>query len=118
MKGKLNCPDNCGLQLGPKIIAIALIIEKEIGQSLQVTSGARCPKYNATIKGAIPGDAHTSSEAIDVAVDFSSPAGRELGSRIIIAAVKAGIKRFGIAKTYIHMDSAATLPTPRMWLYF
>ena len=120
MIGKLKCPDGCGMDLDDSIKWIAQSIEKEIGQELDVTSGARCPKYNATIAGSIAGDAHTMGKAIDIFIDGTTPQGRELAARIVIAAVKAGIKRFGdgiLKHSYLHIDCSADLPNPRMWFY-
>lgn len=118
MFGKIKCPDNCGLDIDDKIKYIICKIEAEVGQELDISSGARCPAYNKTIKGSISGDAHELAKAVDVFVDFSTPAGRELGMKIVIAATKYGIKRIGIARSFIHIDCAETLPNPRMWLYF
>ena len=118
MYGKIKCGCGCGLDIDSSIKSIAENIEKEIGQELDITSGARCPVYNATVKGAIAGDAHERCKALDVFVDFSTPVGRELGGKIITAAVHCGIKRFGIAKSFLHIDCVAEFPSPRMWLYY
>ena len=56
--------------------------------------------------------AHTLGKAFDVScVDSRS---RYL---IVLGALSAGFTRIGIGKTFIHMDDAFELPTPRIWLY-
>ena len=126
MIGKIKCPCGCGMDIQQLLKDRALLIEADmsaiLGEPVQldVTSGARCDKYNATIVGSIAGDAHTKGLALDVFVTADTPEGRATAGALMSALGKNGVKRFGdgiINHHYIHFDIADDLPTPRLWVY-
>lgn len=126
MIGKIKCSCGCGMDIQQSLKNYVFLIESDMttmtGQKceLDVTSGARCDKYNATIQGSIAGDAHTRGLALDVFVDTSTPKGRMKAGALLSALGNHGIKRFGdgIANhNYLHFDIADDLPTPRLWIY-
>ena len=126
MIGKVLCPDNCGMDIQQRLKDFVKDVEADmstlLGQptQLDVSSGARCPKYNATIPGSIAGDAHTLGLALDVFVDTSTPDGRAFAGALISVLGKRGVQRFGdgiVNHNYLHFDLADTLPTPRLWGY-
>lgn len=73
--------------------------------------GYRTPKYNRAIKGA-KNSAHMRGKGSDIKCRNSKD--RE---RLVELAIKAGIRRIGVAKTFVHLDSDESLPRPRLWLY-
>ena len=80
------------------------------GIPFKVTSGYRTKEHNAKV-GGVPNSSHLIGVAADIAVD----SGRE---RYIIlnALIKAGFKRLGVAKTFIHCDTDESKPNS-VWTY-
>lgn len=118
MQGKTSCPDGCGLELKSEFINLVLDIEKEIGQELVFTSGARCAAYNKTV-GGLPGDAHEQGLAGDIVITDDA-AGRSLLELFLEACFRHGVNRFGNGQAnhnYFHFDIAANLPQHKMWCY-
>lgn len=76
-----------------------------------LTSAYRSPE-SEKLKGRSGKGAHTLGRAFDVRCTDSA-------SRysIVFGALAAGFTRIGIGKTFIHMDDAISLPSPRIWLY-
>jgi uncharacterized protein YcbK (DUF882 family) len=82
------------------------------GVPFVITSGFRCPKHNKEVGGK-PNSAHLRGLAADIAV-----ADNETRYQIIYGLIKAGFKRIGIGKGFIHVDGdVVTKPFPRVWLY-
>ena len=75
-----------------------------------VTSGFRCLKHNRQIGST--SDNHTRGFAMDVMANNSR-------QRFIIleALIKAGFKRIGIHKTFIHFDDNPDGTPEVLWLY-
>lgn len=76
-----------------------------------VTSAYRSPESEKA-KGRSGFGAHTLGRAFDIkCVDSESR------WHIVFGALAAGFTRIGIGSTFVHMDDAETLPSPRIWLY-
>lgn len=90
-------------------------IRGKIGKPLVITSGYRTTSYNKKLrkKGykAVKDSAHLKGLAVDIACVDS-----HLRFRIIDSAIGQGITRFGISKSYLHMDIDTTKNQNRMWL--
>lgn len=69
------------------------------GIPFKITSGYRTKDHNEEI-GGVPNSSHLVGKAADIAV--ASGAERYV---ILNALIKAGFKRIGIAKTFIHCDT-------------
>lgn len=109
MRGKLTCPDACGLELNVDFKKLLTEIEKQVGFELFLNSGPRCPKYNALVTQNV-NSAHTLGLAADVAVADSHQ--RYL---LIKAIYGLGVKRVGRSDKhmFIHLDIASgPLPHP------
>ena len=80
------------------------------GISFKITSGYRTKEHNAEV-GGVPNSSHL----IGVAADIAVGSGKE---RYIIlnALIKAGFKRLGVAKTFIHCDTDPNKPNS-VWTY-
>ena len=81
------------------------------GIPFKVTSGYRCPEYNAEV-GGVSSSAHTRGYAADIACE-----GSRSRAQIIKAAIRAGFDRIGIAKTFIHLDCDPDKPKMVYWVY-
>lgn len=85
-------------------------IRDECKFPLKITSGYRCQKHNKSIGGK-----SDSSHLVGLAVDIEI---KNDYSRLIFleSAIKAGIKRIGIAKDFIHIDTNDT-KNNALWIY-
>jgi len=76
-----------------------------------VSSGWRCEAHNQEIGGA-DDSAHLRGKAADIrCLDSAQRA------KIITTAVTLGVRRIGIARSFVHLDIDGTLPKPRIWIY-
>ena len=80
------------------------------GIPFKITSGYRTKEHNAEV-GGVPNSSHLVGVAADIAV--SGGADRYI---ILSALIKAGFKRIGIAKTFIHCDTDET-KSNSVWTY-
>jgi len=76
-----------------------------------INSGVRCEVHNEKVKG-VSSSAHVKGFAVDIKAERS----RE---RFIImeALIGAGFNRFGVAKTFIHVDDDPNKPRKVTWVY-
>lgn len=83
---------------------------------LTITSGCRCPAYNKTCGGKPTSDHITTGflkcEGVDIKCSVSG-----LRFKIIKAALKVGINRIGIARSFIHLGTARGNPQDVIWVY-
>ena len=80
------------------------------GISFKITSGYRTKEHNAEV-GGVPNSSHLIGVAADISV--SGGADRYI---ILNALIKAGFKRIGVAKTFIHCDTD-TNKSNSVWTY-
>ena len=90
------------------------IVREAYGKPLTVTSGVRCPAYNAKVGGVVDGE-HTTGEA----ADLFAPVIPDSFSRyhLLQAAFKVGVSRVGIGENFVHIGVAARFPQYVAWLY-
>lgn len=86
-------------------------IRKHVGQPLRINSGYRTLAHNRKV-GGVGGSAHTRG----LAADISCPT-HDLRTKVIFAAIAAGVQRIGIDDAMVHLDGDLTLPRPAIWLY-
>lgn len=79
--------------------------------SFQITSSWRSEEHNKSVGGS-----ETSSHLKGLAVDISAKSSNEK-YEIIKALLIAGLKRIGIAKTFIHVDYDYSKPQYLIWTY-
>lgn len=77
-----------------------------------ITSGYRCPSYNATVGGK-SNSAHVKGLAADIKCTDS-----QRRFWIIKAAIDVGFNRIGIGSDFIHVDYDESLPEARIWHYY
>lgn len=81
------------------------------GVPFRIVSAMRCPEHNKA-EGGKPKSAHLTGHAVDImAVDSI------IRMEIVNAALRVGIRRIGIANTFIHLDDDPALPQGVIWLY-
>jgi len=84
-------------------------IREDVGEPLGAVSGYRCSEHDKKING---DDNHPQGKAVDLAAPVS-----RIRFKIINSAIKRGVKRIGVAKTFIHLDTVDEHPQEVIWLY-
>lgn len=107
-----GCPcGNCITKPNPRLPVLLDIMREETGIPMKINSGPRCVPYNVHIGGADYSE-HVDGEGADVACSNSRDR-----SLLIQAAIKLGINRIGVAKTFIHFGISVTNDQNVMWTY-
>lgn len=98
---EFDCPslDGSGVNMDSQFLTKLEQAREIAGIPFKITSGYRTKEHNAEV-GGVPNSSHLIGVAADIAV--SSGADRYI---ILNALIKAGFKRIGIAKTFIHCDT-------------
>ena len=97
---ELGCKCGCGkADMDPTFMDDLENIREYIGEPFIVTSAYRCPEYNNEVSTTGLTGPHTTGKAIDIKANSS------LKYSIISAAGYVGMIRFGIGKSFIHIDS-------------
>jgi hypothetical protein len=74
-----------------------------------INSWCRCQTYNDSLPNSVPDSAHIKGKAVDISA--------KLNKQIILKSLrKAGFKRIGIAKGFIHADISTNKPQGE-WTY-
>ena len=81
------------------------------GIRMVINSGCRCVEHNEAVGGSYDSD-HISGEGSDIAVSSSRDR-----FRLVEAAIKVGISRIGIAKTFVHFGTSLTKTQEVIWVY-
>jgi uncharacterized protein YcbK (DUF882 family) len=110
----LACSCGCNTKgMEPSFLELLDHIRDEVGP-MTVTSGYRCAAHNMAVSSTGASGPHTFGRAIDI------KANSDQRYRILAAGMNQGINRFGIAKSFIHLDSLNKLdgfPEDRIWTY-
>lgn len=107
-----GCSPACSIDdMDQGFLGIMDQIREEVGQPLAITSAYRPKKWELS-KGRSGNGAHTRG----LAVDFACTTGT-LRAKIVKAALSCGIKRIGIAGSFVHVDIDDTLPQNVIWTY-
>ena len=109
-----RCSTSCSIEdMDQEFLDTLDKIREEAGIPLVINSAYRSPEYERS-KGRSGTGAHTHGVAVDVRC--KNGVNR---LTIIEAAVKCGIKRMGIADTYIHIDQGERFGLPEnVWTYY
>ena len=79
------------------------------GIPFTINSGYRTIRHNQEVKG-VPDSAHTRGYAADISATSKSKQ-----VTMLKALYAVGFRRFGIYKTFIHVDNDPDKPTPSIW---
>lgn len=81
------------------------------GKGWKVNSAYRCAAHNKAV-GGVAGSSHTKGYAVDISATTS-----QKKFEIVSNAMKAGINRIGIGKTFVHLDTDPTKSGNVIFLY-
>jgi hypothetical protein len=106
-----------GERVSPALIAKLEGIRTEVGFPLMINSGCRTYHHNKEVGGA-ENSAHLirGNDELCEAVDIKALSGRQR-YRIVQVALKYGITRIGIGKSFVHLDVDEDLPQHVIWRY-
>ena len=109
---EFDCPSlpNSGVNMDSDFLAKLEEARELANIPFKITSGYRTKEHNEEV-GGVPNSSHLIGVAADIAVNNGS-------ERYIIlnALIKAGFKRIGIAKTFIHCDTDQS-KSNSVWTY-
>jgi len=88
-------------------------IRGECGFALRISSGLRTQEENDKLKDSVSDSAHLTGLACDIFVQDSSQR-----MKLVTVALKNGIRRIGIGKTFVHLDVDTSKPQDVMWHYY
>ena len=92
------------------MLTILNLVRHDYGKPINLNSAYRCPKHPESIKN--PTSSHIKGQAVDIKCTNSADRWR------LIALFKLyGIRRFGVAKNFIHVDNDANKTQNVMWVY-
>lgn len=114
---KCHC-GNCENKIEDSFIDKMQDLRSALDFPLKITSGYRCPAYNAKVSGTGQTGPHTKGRAADIAVSH------EQAFRLVSMAYIAGFTGIGVSQKgsgrYIHLDDLAAAPgqpRPTIWSY-
>lgn len=112
-EAEFRCKHTGKCEMQPKFMDALLAIRKEWGNPMKITSGYRHWSHPVeAAKGHRNGE-HTKGLSVDVAISGGVEA-----AKIALIAIKHGITRIGVAKSFLHLGMGdATLPSPALWTY-
>jgi uncharacterized protein YcbK (DUF882 family) len=109
---EFDCPSlpNSGKNMDTNFLTKLEEAREIAGVPFKITSGYRTKEHNEEV-GGVPNSSHL----IGVAADVSVSSGHD---RYVIlnALIRAGFKRIGVAKTFIHCDTDDSKPNS-VWTY-
>lgn len=110
---EFDSPDQpgSGSNMDPTFLGILDSVREEANIPFHVNSGYRSESHNLSVGGK-----SDSSHRRGKAADIEALSGNDKYV-IVQAAIKKGIKRIGIGKSFVHLDTDSSLPFPVIWTY-
>lgn len=114
---EVSCKCGCGMLPAQDFMDKIEMLRLAVGFPLPVTSGARCPEYNAKVSITGANGPHTTGRAIDLGV------ARAQAHAVLKAAMALGFSGIGLQQKgsgrFIHLDdlSGPDWPRPNVWTY-
>ena len=109
----LKCTPSCKIeQMDPGFLSLLDEVREAAGIPLVLNCAYRSVAWDKA-KGRDGKSAHTKGKAVDIRCN--NTANRY---KIVTAALGCGIRRIGIAKTYVHLDNDETKPQGVIWDYY
>jgi len=111
----------CGkADMDPEFLDRLQTIRAELGFPFTISSGYRCPDYNASISTTGLTGPHTTGHAADIAAS-GNPARRIIGNSDRFGFTGLGAKQHGpYEKRFVHLDDLTPeqhMPRPHTWTY-
>ena len=108
-----RCVPSCDIsQMDPSFLDALDRVREKAGIPLLLNSAYRSRSYELKM-GRSGNSAHTKGKAADIRCNASATR-----MRLVRAALDCGIRRIGIGKTYVHLDTDDTLPQDVIWDYY
>lgn len=112
-KSEFDCKHTGLNEMRPEFMDVLQSIRTEYGKPMTVTSGYRHPSHPVEAKKGHSNGEHTKGACADVACNNGADR-----YRLIVIALKHGITRIGIAKTFLHLGIGGDgLPNNVIWEY-
>ena len=106
-----ECPAEFHVNPSERLLHTLDTLREAYGKPITVTSGVRCPAYNAKVGGVVDGE-HTTGDAADLYTPDSLTR-----YYLIQAAMKIGVSRLGVGFDFLHVGVGSTFPQMVAWLY-
>jgi uncharacterized protein YcbK (DUF882 family) len=94
---ELKCKETGDYDIHPEFLRVLNMLRERCGFAFVITSGYRSPEHSIEAKKASPG-----AHALGVAVDIKANSQQRF--TIMQEATALGVTRFGINKSFIHID--------------
>jgi zinc D-Ala-D-Ala carboxypeptidase len=105
------------VRIDPFLPKVCQAIRNAWGRPVYITSGVRSPEHNIEVGGA-PNSSHLRGLAVDIS---DNEEGQMLSSRfryvVLDTLMSMGIRRVGIAETFIHFDIDREKGQDVIWTY-
>jgi len=108
---EMSCPCCGAVDMNDSFMRLLQLVRLEFGQPMTVNSGYRCVRHNHGVGGSST-SSHLTGLAADIGVANSSDR-----FKLVEAAQKVGIKRIGVAKSFIHLDADPGKPDEVLCVY-
>ena len=110
---EFDSPDleGSGINMSGELVLMLDEMREDAGFPFKITSGYRTESHNKKV-GGVSSSSHTKGLAVDISCSNSRKR-----AIIIELALKKGINRIGIAKSFIHLDIDREKSPSVIWLY-
>jgi len=113
---ELTCRCGCErMEMDSQFMSRIVAMREAVGFSFPVTSGYRCPDYNAAISSTGLDGPHTTGKALDIGVD------RQTAYKLLKSAFERGFTGIGVKQKgrsrFIHIDGLEEGLRPTVWSY-
>lgn len=107
-----KCTPPCSLQdMNQEFMNLLDTLRDKVGIPLVLTSAYRSVSYEK-LMGRSGNSAHTRGRAVDIRCESG-----QTKQKLMDAARQLGITRFGVGKSFLHIDNDKTLPQNTTWGY-
>jgi len=111
-EAEFRCHCGCGrADMDPDFMALLQSLRSELAVPLGINSGFRCPDHNAAVSSTGRTGPHTTGKAADIHADS------RVAFLLVKTALRRGVARFGLGKTFVHLDTSDAHPKNRAWTY-
>lgn len=108
-----NCVPSCSIDdMDKDFMELLDKVREDAGIPLVINCAYRSKEWDKR-RGRSGNSSHCRGKAVDIRCNDSSNR-----FKIIEAAIKNGITRIGVGKTYIHLDNDDSLPQGVVWHYY
>ncbi len=117
-ESEFRCRCSCGGAVMDKdFIDLLQKMRTTLGFPFHITSGYRCPDYNASVSNTGLDGPHTTGRAADIACN-GADAWRLLAEAVIHGVYRLGVAQKGERRTrFLHLDLSTAHPGPTIWSY-